>query len=70
MDPDANVEETCRLLAISEHERPLTRDERARLRDLAEALRGWLAGGGFKPKHYEPSDSRRIRKALRTKLAA
>ncbi len=51
--------------------RPLTKDDRARLRDLRDALRGWIAMGGFEPAEGDSFRSLgpRVRKALSTPLA-
>jgi hypothetical protein len=47
MDPDANVREQERIRVFPPSLR--TRDQRDRLRELREALRDWIAGGGFHP---------------------
>lgn len=46
MDPDANYAEQKRLYNSKD-----ARD-RARLRELVAALRGWIAAGGFKPSGF------------------
>lgn len=51
-------------LARAVPSRPLTADERARLRELMAALDGWITAGGFKPS-VEPPSGPRLRKALR-----
>ncbi len=49
MDPDANWEEQQRIKArISS--RTEHKGDRARLRELQQALREWIRGGGFKPR--------------------
>lgn len=45
MDPDANWTEQCALRARG----ALGPDDRARLAELADALREWLRKGGFRP---------------------
>ena len=49
MDPNANIGEQERLRVARAAGR-LTTADRARLRELVTALRGWLDGGGFAPR--------------------
>jgi hypothetical protein len=46
MDPEANYAEQRRLYGSADSH------DKARLRELVAALRGWVAAGGFKPKGY------------------
>jgi hypothetical protein len=48
MDPNANLQEQALILAAVAIG-TADRSDRARLRELREALHGWLAHGGFAP---------------------
>ena len=51
MDPEANYKEQALLYALIKSGKADASD-RARLRELVAALRGWVAAGGFKPKGF------------------
>ncbi len=46
MDPEANYDEQKQLYGSKDPH------DRARLRELVAALRGWVAAGGFKPRSF------------------
>lgn len=47
MDPNANLQEQERILQQPLYERP--HHAQVRLRELRQALTGWLSAGGFEP---------------------
>ena len=51
MDPNANLAEQRRILALPSDE--TTREDLARLAELAGALDEWISGGGFLPDAWQ-----------------
>ena len=52
MDPKATVREISELMALS-HQREMTDNEIDRLCELRDALKEWIARGGFAPEGVE-----------------
>lgn len=49
MDPNANLQEQEWIITESFRDEDGLRTDRARLRELRQALAGWLTNGGFRP---------------------
>lgn len=57
MDPNANLQEQERIIRYRTNTG--TRETRARLRELRQALTEWIRGGGFEPDWSQAPNARK-----------